>query len=235
MAEDDSDHDLSDVELEIVTAYVSLCIEHIQEHYMKNRRARKNFQKDQTGSLMRMTDAIKNLTEVSRQRHNRKSERRRQSVESIGGSMFSMAKAVDILNSIEDIDDFTFFKVIEELHNPESRSAFILMTPDRRRGWMDWVLIIEKILLILTSRNLEKRQFRLALLHKFDRYCESSFKCVGIEFRFRSTSTASNSFCIYISLLTRVNSQILKELMEFNSGGILILPVKLSISTTSIE
>ena len=139
MAEDDSDHDLSDVELEIVTAYVSICIEHIQEHYMKNRRARKNFQKDQTGSLMRMTDAIKNLTEVSRQRHNRKSKRRRQSVESIGGSMFSMAKAVDILNSIEDIDDFTFFKVIEELHNPESRSAFILMTPDRRRGWMDWV------------------------------------------------------------------------------------------------
>lgn len=140
MAEDDSDHDLSDVELEIVTAYVSICIEHIQAHYMKNRRARKNFQKDQTESLMRMTDAIKNLTEVSRQRHNRNSERRRQSVESIGGSdMFSMAKAVDILNSIEDINDFTLFKVIQELHNPESRSAFILMTPDRRRSWMDWV------------------------------------------------------------------------------------------------
>ena len=140
MADNDSDHDLSDVELEIVTAYVSICIEHIQAHYMKNRRARKNFQKDQTESLMRMTDAIKNLTEVSRQRHNRNSERRRQSVESIGGSdMFSMAKAVDILNSIEDINDFTLFKVIQELHNPESRSAFNLMTPDRRRSWMDWV------------------------------------------------------------------------------------------------
>ena len=97
------------------------------------------------------------------------------------------------------------------------------------------VLIIEKILLILTGRNLEKVQFRLDLLHEFDRYCESSFKCVGIEFRFRSTSTASNSFCIYISLLTRVNSQILKELMEFNSGGILILPVKLSIYVLSVQ
>nr|POF18872.1 hypothetical protein CFP56_25520 [Quercus suber] len=53
--------------------------------------------------------------------------------------MFSMAKAVNILNSIEDIDDLTLFKVIEELVNPESRSAFILMTPDKRRGWMDWV------------------------------------------------------------------------------------------------
>ncbi|KAK7846149.1 hypothetical protein CFP56_008349 [Quercus suber] len=63
-----------------------------------------------------------------------------ETVESIWeGDMFSMAKAVNILNSIEDIDDLTLFKVIEELVNPESRSAFILMTPDKRRGWMDWV------------------------------------------------------------------------------------------------
>lgn len=139
MADDGSDSDLSDVELEIVTAYVSIVIEHVQAHYMKNRRARKNFQKE-TESLMKMTDAINNLTEESRQRHNRDSERRRQSVESSAGDdMFSMAKAVDILNSIEDIDDFTLFKVLQELHNPETRSTFILMTPERRMGWMDWI------------------------------------------------------------------------------------------------
>lgn len=97
-------------------------------------------------------------------------------------------------------------------------------------------LIIEKILLILTSRNLEKVQFRLASLHKFDRYCESNFKCVGIEFRFRSTSTASNSFCIYIYLtINKGQCSDFKGAHGIQQWWILILPVKLSIYVLSVQ
>nr|POE73602.1 hypothetical protein CFP56_26963 [Quercus suber] len=70
------------------------------------------------GSLGEITDAINNFTEMSR---------------------FSMDRAVEILNSIENVDDFTVFKILKELYNPDSRAAFISSRPDRRRGWADLV------------------------------------------------------------------------------------------------
>ena len=52
---------------------------------------------------------------------------------------FSMDKAVAILNSIDNVDDLTLFKVLNELHQPESRVTFIMMKLERRWGWMDLV------------------------------------------------------------------------------------------------
>ena len=87
-----------------------------------------------------MTDAINNFTEMSRQRLSRDSESRPQSVDStLGGDRFSMDRAIEILNSIENVDDFTVFKILKELHNPNNRATFISPRPDRRRGWMDLV------------------------------------------------------------------------------------------------
>ena len=52
---------------------------------------------------------------------------------------FSMDKAVAILNSIDNVDDLTLFKVLNELHQPESKVTFIMMKLERRWGWMDLV------------------------------------------------------------------------------------------------
>lgn len=57
----------------------------------------------------------------------------------LGGDRFSMDRAVEILNSIENVDNFTIFKVLKELHNSDNRVAFILLGSNRRRGWMDLV------------------------------------------------------------------------------------------------
>ena len=86
-------------------------------------------------SLSEMIDVINNFMEMSRQRLNRDSESRPQSVDSaLGGDRFFMDRAVEILNSIENIDDFTVFKILNELHNPDNRAAFISPRPDGRRG-----------------------------------------------------------------------------------------------------
>ena len=70
-------------------------------------------------SLGEMTDAINNFTEMSRQRLRRDSESRPQSVDStLGGDRFSMDRAIEILNSIENADDFTVFKILKELIIP---------------------------------------------------------------------------------------------------------------------
>ena len=87
-----------------------------------------------------MTDAINNFIEMSRQRLSRDSKSRPQSIDStLGGDRFSMDRAIEILNSIENADDFTVFKILKELHNPDNRANFISLRPDRRRGWMDLV------------------------------------------------------------------------------------------------
>ena len=87
------------------------------------------------GSLSEMTDAINNFMELSRQRLSKDSDSRPQFVDSTpGGDRFSMDRAVKILNSIENVDNFTMFKVLKELHNPDNRAAFISLRPDRRRG-----------------------------------------------------------------------------------------------------
>ena len=43
-----------------------------------------------------------------------------------------------ILNTIENVDDYTMFKVFNELHKSDSRATFIMLRPNRR-GWMDLV------------------------------------------------------------------------------------------------
>ena len=45
-----------------------------------------------------------------------------------------MDKAVAILNTIADVNDYTMFKVLNKLHKLESRVAFIIMRPERRKG-----------------------------------------------------------------------------------------------------
>lgn len=57
----------------------------------------------------------------------------------LGGDRFSMDRAVEILNSIENVDNFTIFRVLKELHNSDNRAAFILLGSNRRRAWMDLV------------------------------------------------------------------------------------------------
>ena len=74
------------------------------------------------GSLGEMIDAINNFMELSRQRLSKDNNSRPQSVDfALGGDRFLMDRSIKILNSIENIDDFTMFKVLKELHNPDSR------------------------------------------------------------------------------------------------------------------
>ena len=47
---------------------------------------------------------------------------------------FSMGKAVEILNIIDNVDNYTLFKVLNELHKSDSKAAFIMLRPDGRRG-----------------------------------------------------------------------------------------------------
>ena len=74
------------------------------------------------GSLSEMTDAINNFTKLSRQRLSKDSNSRPQSVDfALRDDRFLMDRSIKILNSIENIDDFTMFKVLKEFHNPDSR------------------------------------------------------------------------------------------------------------------
>ena len=88
-----------------------------------------------------MTDAIMEFTNMSKKRRsNKDSDSRKETVEStLVGDRFSMDKVVTILNNIKKVDDYTMFQVLNELHKPDSRAAFIMLRLDRRRGWMDLV------------------------------------------------------------------------------------------------
>ena len=86
-------------------------------------------------------DAIMEFTNMSRKRRSDKDNNsRKTTVESaLVGDRFSMDKAIAILNSIENVNDYTMFKVLNEPQKLDSRVAFIMLRPDRRRGWMDLV------------------------------------------------------------------------------------------------
>jgi len=88
-----------------------------------------------------MTNAIMEFTDMSRKRRSDKdSDSQKEIVESVSvGDKFSMDKVVAILNSIENVDNYTMFKVLNELHKPDSKVAFIMLRLDKRRGWMDLV------------------------------------------------------------------------------------------------
>ena len=76
------------------------------------------------------------FTDMSRKRRSDKdSESRKETVEFASvGDRISMDKAVAILNTIADVDDYTMFKVLNKLHKLESRVAFIIMRPEIRKG-----------------------------------------------------------------------------------------------------
>ena len=92
------------------------------------------------GSIDRVTDVIMEFTKMSRIRHNDKESGSWKTVESVSmRDPFSMDKAMTILNTIDNVNDLTLFKVLNKLHRPESRATFIMMKLERRRGWMDLV------------------------------------------------------------------------------------------------
>ncbi|KAK9997236.1 hypothetical protein SO802_021922 [Lithocarpus litseifolius] len=96
--------------------------------------------KGKVRSLDRATYAIMEFMEMSRKRRSDKKSKSQKTVESTSmHDPFSMAKAVDIVNSIPDVDDYTLFKVLEKFHEPESGVAFITLNPERRWGWMEQV------------------------------------------------------------------------------------------------
>ncbi|KAK9986817.1 hypothetical protein SO802_031768 [Lithocarpus litseifolius] len=96
--------------------------------------------KRKAGSLDRATNTIMEFMEMSRKRCSDKESESQKTIESTSmHDPFSMAKAVAILNTILDVDDYTLFKVLNELHKLESRVAFITLNSERRRGWMDLV------------------------------------------------------------------------------------------------
>ncbi|KAK9989536.1 hypothetical protein SO802_029775 [Lithocarpus litseifolius] len=88
-----------------------------------------------------MTDAIIEFTDMSRKRRSDKeSDSRKETVESAPvGDRFSMDRAVTILNCVENVYNYTMFKVLNELYKPDCRAAFIMLRPDKRKGWMDLV------------------------------------------------------------------------------------------------
>ena len=52
---------------------------------------------------------------------------------------FSMAKATEILLSISGLNDITAFKALEKLEKLECRQVFITLTPEKRRGWIEYL------------------------------------------------------------------------------------------------
>ena len=78
-----------------------------------------------------------------------------QSIESfVGGGRFSIDKAVVMVNSYTYIDHFTYYKVVKELHNPETRAAFFSMTADKREAWMDFVCFDSRDMIVLVEHHL---------------------------------------------------------------------------------
>ncbi|KAK9993109.1 hypothetical protein SO802_022812 [Lithocarpus litseifolius] len=93
------------------------------------------------GPIEYITDAIMEFTDMSRKRHSNKDRDSRKEIVECApvGDRFSMDKAVTIPNTIENVDDYTMFKVLIKLHKPDSRATFIMLRPNRRKGWMDLV------------------------------------------------------------------------------------------------
>ena len=52
---------------------------------------------------------------------------------------FSIEKAMGMLNEYTDLDDGTYFKVLDELCNLNSRIVFITMADKRKKAWMEFI------------------------------------------------------------------------------------------------
>nr|POF25801.1 hypothetical protein CFP56_66624 [Quercus suber] len=53
---------------------------------------------------------------------------------------YSMAKAMEILNSMSDFNNETFYKALIKLEKFEWRQVFINLNQDTRRGWVEYLL-----------------------------------------------------------------------------------------------
>jgi len=97
--------------------------------------------KRKEGSIEYMTDAIMKFMDMSmKRRSNKDIDSRKETVEFASvGDRFSMDKVIAILNSIENVDDYTTFKVLNELHKFDSKAVIIMLRSDGRRVWMDLV------------------------------------------------------------------------------------------------
>ena len=52
---------------------------------------------------------------------------------------FSLEKAMGMLNEYTDLDDDTYFKVLDKLCNLNSRIVFITMADKRKKAWMEFI------------------------------------------------------------------------------------------------
>ena len=88
------------------------------------------------GLIEYMTNTIMEFMDMSRKRRsNKNSDNRKEIVESTSvADKFLMENAIAILNSIENVDDYTMFKVLNKLHKSDSKAAFIMLKPNRRSG-----------------------------------------------------------------------------------------------------
>nr|POE60748.1 hypothetical protein CFP56_53409 [Quercus suber] len=57
----------------------------------------------------------------------------------VGADSESITQAVTPLNQHTNVDQVTYCKVVQELHNPKSRAAFFAMTVARRRAWIEFI------------------------------------------------------------------------------------------------
>ena len=81
--------------------------------------------------LQSMTEAIWGFT-------NMRNRRGKRSIDTgdpgVGDDTESVTEAVTLLNQYTDVDHVTYCKVVQELHNFNSRAAFFAMMVDRKRA-----------------------------------------------------------------------------------------------------
>ena len=87
-------------------------------------------------SLESMTEAIWGFTEM-RNRQGKKSTDTKES--GVGANSESITEVVTLLNQHTDVDHVTYCKVVQELHNPNSRATFFAMMVDRIRAWIEFI------------------------------------------------------------------------------------------------
>ena len=86
-----------------------------------------------------MTEAIKGFTEVSKVRLIANKSRKPTGESFVRSERFSIDKAVEVLNSYDQLYDFTHYKVLKVLLNPNVRAALISVKLESRRAWMELV------------------------------------------------------------------------------------------------
>ena len=87
-------------------------------------------------SLESMTEAIWGFIDMRNRKGKRSTDTGNSGVE---GDTKSITQAVTLLNQYTNVNHVTYCKVVQELHNFKSRTAFFAMTVDRRRAWIEFI------------------------------------------------------------------------------------------------